>query len=275
MNGLKEALEYAVGLSKPNYTEHEGEKWADKQMYRIHHKQPKAEPIEMNTLTSLLDYIRSNTDQMADHMIIHVQSPTKVSLYSQLDGDRIRETLVEVKALLPQFEFGRYYPAEKFVINVMSKFIGENTGLLNQESDQLPWKEEPVSEQFIPPLCNDKETILKYAGTVESGTVAQYGDDGVSQKAVIQQTVTSKEDVVIPSPVNLIPYRTFLEVEQPGSNFIFRIKDVGHGAEPEMALFEADGGVWKINAMNSIHRYLQEKLEGLIMEQKVTFTIIS
>lgn len=274
MNGLKEALEYAVGLSKPNYTEHEGEKWADKQMYRIHHKQPKAEPIEMNTLTSLLDYIRSNTDQMADHMIIHVQSPTKVSLYSQLDGDRIRERLVEVKALLPQFEFGRFYPAESFVINVMSKFIGGNTGLLNQESDQLPWKGEP--EQDPPaPLCNDKETILKYAGTVESGTVAQYGDDGVSQKAVIQQTVTSKEDVVIPSPVNLIPYRTFLEVEQPSSSFIFRMKDVGHGAEPEMALFEADGGAWKINAMKSIHGYLKENLKDLIMESKVTYTIIS
>lgn len=273
MNGLKEALEYAVGLSEPNYTEHEGEKWADKQMYRIHHKKPKAEPIEMNTLTGLLDYIQSNTDQMAEHMIIHVQSPTKVSLYSQLDGDRIRETLVKVEALLPQFDFGRYYPAEIFVINVMSKFIGESTSLSSKASDQLPWKEEQGQDPSSP-LCNDKETILKYAGTVETGTIAQYGDDGVSQKATIQQTTTSKEDVIIPSPVQLIPYRTFLEIEQPGSNFIFRMRDVGHGEEPEMALFEADGGAWQIDAMKSIHSYLEAKLKEVSIEN-VTFTVIS
>lgn len=274
MNGIKDALEYAVALAEPNYTEHEGERWADKQMYRIHHKQPKAEPIEMNTLTSLMDYIRSNTDQMAEHMIIHVQSPTQVSLYSQLDGDRIRETLVKVKALLPQFEFGRYYPAERFVINVMSKFIGETANSFGAGSDQLPWKGEQESQQSIQ-TANDKEIILKFAGTVESGTVAKYGDDGISQKATIQQTVTSKEDVIIPNPVHLIPYRTFLEVDQPGSDFIFRMQDSGQGGEPGIALFEADGGAWKNDAMRSIHSYLEENLKEVNITQDVTFTVIS
>ena len=90
MEGMKEAIEYVVGLSQPNYTEHEGEKWSDK---------------------------------MDKHMLIHVQSPTKVVLMSELDVDRCREKLVEVNAMLPQFTFDTYYPAESFVINVMSKFM--------------------------------------------------------------------------------------------------------------------------------------------------------
>ena len=274
MEGLKEALEYAVGLSAPNYTEHEGEKWADKQMYRIHHKLPKADALQMNTLTSLIDYIKSNTDKMSDNMIIHIQSPTRVALLSSLDCDRCRELLAEVNALLPEFSFNHYYPAESFVINVMSKFIGNSNIGMELENDQLPWKGDSETDNDC--IRNDKEIILKFAGTVESGTVAKYGDDGVSQKATIQQTCTSKEDVLVPNPVHLIPYRTFLEVEQPDSDFIFRMRDSSmSGGEPEIALFEADGGAWKIDAMNRIHEYLQERMKEVHTEQDITFTIIS
>ena len=91
MEGIKEAIEYVVGLSQPNYAEHEGEKWADKPMYRIHHELPKANALQMCTLDSLVGYIKSNTDKMDKHMLIHVQSPTKVVLMSELDVDRCRE----------------------------------------------------------------------------------------------------------------------------------------------------------------------------------------
>lgn len=270
MEGLKEALEYAVGLSAPNYTEHEGEKWADKPMYRIHHKLPKADVLHLNTLTSLIDYIKSNTDKMSKNMIIHIQSPTKVSLLSSLDCDRRRENLVDVEALVPEFTFGHFYPAESFVINVMSKFIGNSNFSLPLEANQLPWKEKTG---ICDEIHNDKEIILKFAGTVETGTIAQYGDDGVSQKATIQQTCTSKEDVIVPNPVHLIPYRTFLEVLQPDSDFIFRLRDSNAG--PEFALFDADGGAWKIDAMKSIHAFLYENIKEVHTEQNITFTIIS
>lgn len=245
MEGIKEAIEYVVGLSQPNYAEHEGEKWADKPMYRIHHELPKANALQMCTLDSLVGYIKSNTDKMDKHMLIHVQSPTKVVLMSELDVDRCREKLVEVNAMLPQFTFDTYYPAESFVINVMSKFMDND----------------------------DKEQILKYAGTIETGTIAKYGDDGVSQKATIQQTCTSKAEAIIPNPVHLAPYRTFLEVEQPSSDFIFRARD--DAREPQFALFEADGGAWKLEAMNLVAAYLKDAIQELHIEQDITFTVIS
>ena len=72
-----------------------------------------------------------------------------------------------------------------------------------------------------------KETaiILTVAGNVENKTIANYGDDGTSQKATISKGIAGKEDVIVPNPVILRPYRTFLEVEQPESKFIFRIKE--------------------------------------------------
>ena len=63
-------------------------------------------------------------------------------------------------------------------------------------------------------------------------------------------------DVVVPNPVTLAPYRTFLEVEQPASKFIFRIKEGG-----QLALFEADGGAWQHEAILNIKNYLIEQLK--------------
>ena len=62
----------------------------------------------MSTLTSLVDYIKKEIDTMAEKMIVHVESPTTVSLYSQLDQDRMREHLVTVNAILPKFNYGQF-----------------------------------------------------------------------------------------------------------------------------------------------------------------------
>ena len=71
------------------------------------------------------------------------------------------------------------------------------------------------------------------------------------------------EDVPVPNPVELMPYRTFREVTQPTSTFILRLKPGRDGALPTCALFEADGGAWKLRAIQSIAAYLTENTEGI------------
>ena len=61
----------------------------------------------------------------------------------------------------------------------------------------------------------------------------------------------------MPNPAVLKPYRTFVEVEQPESKFVFRMQ-----TGPEMALFEADGGAWRIQAMKNIKEYLEKELKA-------------
>lgn len=236
----KEALEYAVGLAEPHIEKIDGEVYSDKILRRIAYN-PKADCITMTTLRSLVDYIKSGADEMEEKMIIHVVSPTQVQLYSGLDSDRLREYMVAVNAELPKFPFNSFINHENFIINMQSKFIANN----------------------------DRELLLKFAGTVERGTIADYGDDGVSQKATVRTGVASKADAVVPSPVSLKPYRTFTEVDQPESNFVFRMKEDKYEGV-QCALFEADGGAWKLHAMESIQEYLEEQLEGV-----ERFTIIS
>lgn len=237
---IKEALQYVVGLSEPTINEIDGRQYSDKPLVRMDYA-PKAKAIKMATLRSLVDYIKSEADTMSDKMIVHVVSPTQVNLFSNLDYDRNREYMVEVHAELPEFPFDQFIGHETFLISVQSKFV-PNT---------------------------DSDLLLKFAGTVESGTITDYGDDGISQKATVKTGVASKADAVIPSPVRLKPYRTFTEVEQPESQFVFRMKEDKYDGV-QCALFEADGGAWKLHAMESIQEYLEEQLKGVD-----GFTIIS
>lgn len=235
---IKEALEYIVGLKTPVINEIGGNTYSDKPLNRISYV-PYASTIEMKTLSSLVEYIKANIDSMSEKMIIHVISPTEVHLYSSLDADRKREHLVEVNAELPDFRFGSFIDHESFVIALQSKFVSNA----------------------------DRDLVLKFAGTVEDGTVAQYGDDGVTQKATVKTGLASKADAVVPNPVTLIPYRTFLEVQQPASDFVFRMKSA-NGVQ--CAIFEADGGAWKNEAMDNIKGYLKNELADLKQ-----FTVIS
>lgn len=241
---IKEALQYIVELGEANEHRINGDTYSDKPLHRIDPYYPKAVAVEMHTLTSLVDYIKAKIDSMPEKMIIDVRSPEKVVLYSQLDDNRDRETLVVVEARIPSFPFDSFMDQERFTINLQSKFI-----------------DDPAT---------DRALILKFAGTVEAGTVAEYGDDGVTQKATVKTGIASKGDAIVPNPVKLRPYRTFLEVEQPASEFIFRMKQDKYDGI-NCAIFEADGGAWQMAATKAIKEYLQFELEDF----KDQFTVIS
>ena len=70
--------------------------------------------------------------------------------------------------------------------------------------------------------------------------------------------------VPVPNPVALVPFRTFIEVEQPESKFVFRVKD-----GPQMGLFEADGGEWRLAAMLRIKEYLEGSFTAKGIDVKV------
>lgn len=224
---IKKAMEYVSELTRPTLFTVNERKFADKPLIPIA-REPKAERIRLTTLSSLVDYIKSGLD-FYDSYMIHVKSPTEVAVYSALDADRRRKYIVTVEAQLPSFRFGSYIEHEEFCIALQSKFMQNDNRAL----------------------------LLRFAGTVEDGSVAEYGDDGITQKATVKTGIPSKTDVIVPNPVSLVPYRTFLEVAQPASEFLFRMFNKGG---VQCALFETDGGAWKIEAMASIKQYLSEAL---------------
>lgn len=232
---IEKAINKILELAEPHVMPFNGRDYCDKKMIPID-RELRAEHINMTTLSSLVDYVKSGIDAKDQRYIIHIVSPTEVRLISALDGDRKRETLVVVDAELPEFSFNREVEKEKFVIGIQSKFVDN--------------------------LTDDKALILKFAGTVKSGSVSEYSDDGVSQKATVKKGVSSMTEAIVPSPCRLTPYRTFTEVQQPTSDFIFRLSD-GRNDEVYCALYEADGGAWRSVAKENIRKYLEEQLSDV------------
>lgn len=188
-----------------------------------------------------MDYIKENREELRDRMIIQVVNETKVLLYSGLLAERDRETLFEVNALLPRFEYGREYDQESFLISMQSCF---------KESD-------------------DREAVTMLASNIVNTQEATFSDTGTTQQAVMKTGITTKDNVLVPNPVNLIPYRTFLEVEQPASDFVFRVSE-GRSGAPVFKLVTADGGVWKSQAVANVKAYLTEALKDIPDRDKIT-----
>ncbi len=81
----------------------------------------------------------------------------------------------------------------------------------------------------------------------------------MSQEVTARQGIALSQRVAVKPRVPLRPYRTFLEVEQPESEFLLRLDEQGR-----VGLFEADGGMWKMTAKHSIADYLEFELAALI-----------
>ena len=117
----------------------------------------------------------------------------------------------------------------------------------------------------------DLNLILKVSGNIEKKNNAAYSDDGVSQVVTMQTGVATKADALVPNPARLKPFRTFQEVPQPESNFVFRI---GDDEEPTFKLVEAEGGIWRNEAIQNIKDYLATLLADMPKEIQDMITII-
>lgn len=246
MEDLRAALQYIVGLSveaeKTEVLEINGKTYADKSLTR-YDKAPKADPIKASSLTALLDYISSCSQEFGGNMLIHIVSPTRVRLMSELDKEREREVLFESNAEVSGYEFDRWYDQENFMIALQANFA---------QNDDLA-------------------AVMKLAGNVEKKVDQTYTDDGRTQVATMNVGIASKADVIVPNPVTLIPYRTFQEVEQPASEFVFRMADK---ETPSFKIVEAEGGIWKNEAVSNIKMYLKEHLSNMDDEIRKNITVI-
>lgn len=234
---LKSLFEYIVGLSKPEVKEVEGYTFTDKPLRLV--EEPTIEKISTNTLRSIVDYIKSEPDQEGwSQFVVHIENPRTVHLYTNtLNNSKERDHILKAKAMTPEMNFDTFYNAESFNIMLQSRFV----------------------------LTEDRDILLKVAGNLKDTAVQNYDDDGVSQQVTIKSGIASVSDVKVPNPVVLSPYRTFAEVNQPESRFIFRMKDGGL-----CGLFEADGGAWKLESIKNIREYLEDELSEEILGEKVT-----
>jgi hypothetical protein len=230
MDLTRDAMSYLAEQNKVEIVDIFGKKYSTKSLTRIREGDM---PIELTftSLDSIVEYIESGIDELGD-LFVEVSDPVNVYVYSGLNADMQRKQYIHSQAFVPPFSYGQFMDAEAFIIRLQSLFA-DNEGR------------------------TDKAGILKFVGNMQEEHVKTVKDDGVSQAAVVKTGIVTVEEAVCPNPVVLAPFRTFIEVEQPASKFILRLKEGGL-----VALFEADGGAWKREAVQNIMKYLRSKFDA-------------
>lgn len=233
---IKEAIEKIEQLTKPVSMKIADRNYTSKAVSAV--LDPMPAPIMVHTLTGMMDYIKANKDKLdLNEHLIHIEAHETVHLCSKLTGNFLqRPYLIGAYAIVPKFSFGQWVSVEEFIVQIQSMFMSGD----------------------------DVADILKIVGNLRDEKIATLADDGVTQTANTKVGITRVETVEIPNPVLLAPYRTFLEIEQPESQFIFRLRS-GHqeGSLPTCALFEADGGKWKLEAIQRIKQWLAKELPDM------------
>lgn len=185
------------------------------------------ETLQTHTLRGIVDMIEDYENERThkSELRIHIYSPTDIFLESKEDGPfNQKQKLIHAQAYVTDFQFGRKYDTETFIISLNSQFI----------------------------QTEDRDAILQLASMVTIETAGTVSDTGVSQKMDVKKGVSLKDRVEVKNPFTLRPYRTFSEVEQPISDFVFRVHDDGG---LKCSLHEADGAQWKLKAVESIREY--------------------
>ena len=207
-----------------------GRRFTDKPIHPVLAAEP--DPVGISTLTGLLDYLAANVDDLnLKSLMVMVKSPSYVELVSDLHSEHCqRSCVMKVSAVLPKTFFEQQLSAEAFNIWLQSGFVDSA----------------------------DRANVLSYAGNVVATADATVMDDGTSQAVTVRSGITSKAVKKLPNPVVLAPYRTFAEVQQPESAFVFRVHD-----GLKFSLTEADGGAWRNHAMHNISTWLKAQFEAM------------
>ena len=227
-------IEKIVALAAVDGIELDGRHYTTKPVHPA--LEPEAAPLKMHTLSGLVDFCLNFAAQVGEDApatIVHVVSDQQVDVVSPLFGPfKQREKFATSSPFQLSHKFDRYMPVEEFVIYLQSMFIQDDTA----------------------------RQILKVVGNLTQGSETNVADDGITQRVTAKAGVARVAVVDLPNPVALCPYRTFLDIQQPASEFVLRIKaDKDEG--PRCALFEADGGAWRNTAVETIKGYLADNLE--------------
>jgi hypothetical protein len=229
---IREAIDRLLSLATPTALTLDNRTYTSKEVFPV--KDPVPQQKGVHTLTGLIDYLTQNPDKLtASDLILHVEDAKHVALFSALHGKFAqRSGYLAATHEQPEFRFGMFMDIEVFIIELQAKFVQDAT----------------------------TAALLSIVGNITDGQVNTFTDDGVTQGVNVKTGIARIANTQVPNPVTLRPFRSFAEIEQPECRFVFRLKAGGADSRPQVALIEADGGAWELEAIRSVRDWLKERV---------------
>lgn len=209
--------------------------YSDAPLTRIPPHVDRPDEITVSGLDSICKLIRTELNKVGTTVMVQVKGSGLVEVMTTYLDDFSRNSLYCAKADAP----------------------GLRTGWRNRETALIE-----LRSLFIP--NEGTAYLLDLLSRMTDENSVSTNDNGVTQTVSTRQGVALNAMVEIKPRVMLRPFRTFLEVEQPESEFLLRVD-----ADKGIGLFEADGGIWKLEAKKNIAEYFQSAVGDLIQSGKV------
>ena len=223
----REFIEKIEDMTGPKVIETTQGTFSDKRLYRIENKI--VDTISLTSLSGLTTMIKQEMNEYNLPLFVRVTSAERVHVLGAVRDDMQREMPFTAEAKFIGFDFNDYMSIENMIINLKSRFAP----------------------------TEDRDYLVQLLGNITDQQSVQTKDDGITQSATVKSGIQLIGEQRIKPIVTLKPYRTFLEVEQPESDFLIRLKD------GRAALFEADGGAWEREAVKNVADKLRELLEDV------------
>lgn len=232
---LAKMIDKIVSLKQNQTYQINGQVYSDQHLIRIPPHVDRPQAIDVSGLDAICKLIRTELSKIDTILMVQAVAYNRVEVMTTYLEDFSRNVLYRAKADVPGFS-GGWRSHEEALIQLRSLFIpGDGTAYLLD---------------LLSRISDDSSVSTK--------------DNGVTQSIEARQGIALNSMVEVKPRVSLQPFRTFLEVPQPESEFLLRVdKDRGIG------FFEADGGVWKMEAKSNIAKYFERELADLIEAGKV------
>lgn len=226
---IQKALQYLVGLKENKTYEINGKTYSDHELHVIEDPVYRRKCVEFGSLDALVKIIKAELPDYTDGcepIFIRIKDHKNVDVFTRPDEKEARTWPYEAVCADTDFREG-WREQDKAIIELKSRF--------------LP--------------TDDSEYLINLISRINMDEGVKSEDNGVSQSVVVKKGVQLAATETVKPRLSLIPFRTFREVPQPESEFILRLDNKGN-----VGLFEADGGIWKIEAKINIEAYFNEKL---------------
>ena len=237
---IKEALQYLVSLKDNKTYDIDGNVYSDNKLFRVDPPKYTKSTLTFGSLDAIVKMVRTEIAEFGEMpLFIHVENHKLVRVFTRTDDEEDR-----------QFP----YVAECNDTDFREGWRDQQAAIIELRS------------RFIPTV--DSDYLISLISRINNDQGVKTEDNGVSQTVTAKQGVTLMQTETVKQRLQLVPFRTFREVEQPQSEFILRLDENGR-----IGLFEADGGIWKLEAKVNIQNYLEEALDDEVKAGNVVVMV--
>ena len=227
---LAKMIDKIISLKQTQAFEIGGQTYTDGHLTRIPPHVDRPECITVSGLDGVCKLIRTEMEKVGVTILVQARS---------------YKTVEVMTTYLPDFSRNALYRAEADVPGLRTGFRDRETALIELRSLFIPNDGTQYLLDLLSRITDEKSVSSK--------------DNGVTQVVEARQGVALNAVVEVKPRILLRPFRTFLEVEQPESEFLLRVD-----ADKGIGFFEADGGVWQLEAKRNIADYFARHLADLI-----------